>query len=77
METTNTISTYVTKASAVESAGRTIGFDNQLLIDLIIQGINTVILIVAAVILILIVVLIIRLCLLSIKALKIYINKNS
>lgn len=66
----NTVSTYVAKVPEAESAGRIIGFDNQLLMDLVIQWINTGVLIVAVVV-------IIRLCRLSIKALKIYINKNS
>lgn len=49
---------------------RVIGFDSQLLMDLVIQGISMVILIV-------LVVFIIRLCILGITALKIYIKKNS
>lgn len=49
---------------------RVIGFESQLLMDLLFQGISMVILIVLFV-------LIIRLCILGIKALKIYIKKNS
>ena len=58
--------TYVNQVTEVEN----IGFDSQLLMDLILQGVNTVILIV-------LVVFIIRLCILGIKALKIYIRKNN
>ena len=32
-EITNTVSTYVTKVPATESAGQVIGFDNQLILD--------------------------------------------
>lgn len=60
------LSTYVNQATEVEN----IGFDSQLLMDLILQGVNTIILIV-------LVVFIIRLCILGIKALKIYIRKNN
>ena len=49
---------------------RVIGFDSQQVVDLLFQGINTILLIA-------IVILIIRLGLLGIKALKIYIKKNS
>lgn len=66
----NIISTYVTSFPVIGSANQIIGFDSQLLMDLVIQFINTVILIV-------LVVFIMRLCTLGIKALKIYINKNS
>nr|WP_302598136.1 hypothetical protein [uncultured Cellulosilyticum sp.] len=69
-EITNTVSTYVTKVPATESAGQVIGFDNQLILDLVIQLINTALLIVA-------VIFIIWLCMLGIKALRIYIKKNS
>lgn len=58
--------TYVNQVTEVEN----IGFDSQLLMDLILQGVNTVLLIV-------LVVFIIRLCILGIKALKIYIKKNN
>ena len=57
------LNTYVT-------TNRVIGFESQLLVDLILQGISMVILIVFYVF-------IIRLCILGIKALKIYIKKNS
>lgn len=60
------LSTYVNQVTEVEN----IGFDSQLLMDLILQGVNTVLLIV-------LVVFIIRLCILGIKALKIYIKKNN
>lgn len=52
------------------ATNRVIGFESQLLVDLILQGISMVILIVLFVF-------IIRLCILGIKALKIYIKKNS
>ena len=54
----------------MDEVGRVIGYDNSLVWDLLLQGISTVILLV-------LVVFIIRLCLLGIKALKIYIKKNS
>ena len=60
------LSTYVYHATEVGNTG----FNSQLLMDLILQGVNTVILIV-------LVIVIIRLGLLGIKALKIYIKKNS
>lgn len=49
---------------------RVVGFDGKLITDLILQGINTVLLIAIFVIFI-------RLAWLGIKALKIYIKKNS
>lgn len=49
---------------------RVVGFDSQLIMDLIFQGVNTILLIA-------VLVFIIRLGLLGIKALKIYIKKNS
>ena len=60
------LSTYVNRVTEVGNTG----FNSQLLMDLVFQGISMVILIVLFV-------LIIRLCLLGIKALKIYIKKNS
>ena len=54
----------------MDEVGCVIGYDNSLVWDLLLQGISTVILLV-------LVVFIIRLCLLGIKALKIYIKKNS
>ena len=64
--TGDVLSTYVDQ---VTEAGN-IGFNSQLLMDLVFQGISMVILIVLFVF-------IIRLCILGIKALKIYIKKNS
>ena len=49
---------------------RVIGFDGQQVIDLVLQGVNTILLVALLVI-------VIRLGLLGIKALKIYIKKNS
>lgn len=49
---------------------RVIGFDSQLIVDLLFQGINTILLIVIFII-------VIRLGVLGIKALKIWIKKNS
>lgn len=49
---------------------RVIGFDSQLIVDLLFQGINTILLIVIFII-------VMRLGILGIKALKIYIKKNS
>ena len=60
------VSTYVDRVTEVENTG----LNNQLFIDLLFQGINTILLIV-------IVIIMIRLGLLGIKALKIYIKKNS
>lgn len=64
--TGDVLSTYVNRVTEVENTG----FSSQLLMDLILQGINMVILMVLFVF-------IIRLGLLGIKALKIYIKKNS
>lgn len=60
------LSTYV----IAESTERVIGFDNSLIVPFILQIISTVVVIE-------IFVLIIYLCVLTIKALKIYIKKNS
>lgn len=64
--TEDVLSTYVYRATEVGNTG----FNSQLLMDLLFQGISMVILIV-------LLVLIIRLCILGIKALKIYIKKNN
>ena len=54
----------------MDEAGRIIGYDNSLIWDLVFQGISTVVLIV-------LVIFVIRLCIIAIKALKLYIKKNS
>ena len=64
--TGDVLSTYIHRTTEVGH----IGLDGQLLMDLILQGVN-------AVILIVLVVFIIRVCILGIKALKVYIKKNS
>ena len=60
------VSTYVGRVTEVGNTG----LNSQLLIDLLFQGMNTILLIAIAIIMI-------RLGLLGIKALKIYIKKNS
>ena len=57
----------------MEHTGRIIGYDNSLFIDVFMQGIS----IANLVLWIVTIILLIRLILLGIKALKIYINKNS
>lgn len=60
------VSTYIDHVTEVGNAG----FNSRLLIDLLFQGVNTILIIAIAIVMI-------RLGLLGIKALKIYIKKNS
>lgn len=58
-------------------AGRIIGFDEKLIGGLVIQEINTIFLIAMYIVVIIVGILLIRLIWLGIKALEIYIRKNS